>query len=173
MPNAADKLIDSLASKLVTLGVPIRKEDNAARLRDFEQQLPKRLPQSFAAFLATYSFPSFDIAGISLFDWDSDSNAYATEAAAKSGSLSELLIPAGYVQIGRPDTGDFDAICFDLNLRKQKREYRIVRIGHEDILCNSRVWVSAELWPSFIGMVEHVLSSFESSLYYEPPLGGY
>ena len=33
--------------------------------------------------------------------------------------VSELLIPAGYVQIGRPDTGDFDAICFDLNHQAQ------------------------------------------------------
>ncbi|HLQ52392.1 MAG TPA: hypothetical protein VK129_12895, partial [Terriglobales bacterium] len=65
---------------------------------------------------------------------------------------------AGYVQIGRPDTGNFDAICFDLNKSAQNREYRIVQIDHEDVLCNWKVRVSGELWPSFIKLVESALS---------------
>jgi len=48
-------------------GVPIREEDNASRLRTFEEKLPKRLPQSFASFLSQYSCPAFDVMGISLF----------------------------------------------------------------------------------------------------------
>jgi hypothetical protein len=70
------------------------------------------------------------------------------------GSLSELLLPAGYVQIGRPDTGNFDAICFDLNAAKQNRECRIVRADHEEILCNFRVTITGELWPSFTNLLE-------------------
>jgi hypothetical protein len=45
-------------------------------------------------------------------------------------------------QIGRPETGDFDAVCFDLNIQKQNREYRIVQANHEEILCNFRVKIS-------------------------------
>ena len=101
----------------------------------------------------------FDVVGISFFGWESDSNVYLHEASAPKGSLSELLIPAGYVQIGRPDTGDFDAICFDVNQQSQNREYRIVQIDHEDILCNWKVRVSGERWPSFVKLVEHALSS--------------
>jgi hypothetical protein len=67
------------------------------------------------------------------------------------------LIPAGYGQIGRPDTGGFDAICFDLNQSSNNREYRIVQIDHEDILCNWKVRVSGERWPSFLKLVEHSL----------------
>jgi len=134
MPAATDKRMESFAWKVKALGVPIREEDNKSRLGRFEEKLPKRLPQSLASFLSRYSFPVFDVGGISLFGWDSNSNAYTEEASAAKGSLSELLLPAGYVQIGRPDTGDFDAVCFDLNEHNQNREYRIVQVDHEDIL---------------------------------------
>jgi len=158
-------------------GVPIREEDNASRLRIFEEKLPKRLPQSFESFLSRYSFPAFDVMGISLFGWDSDSNAYVEEASAAEGSsrrfpvhLSEFLIPAGYVQIGRPDGGDFDAICFDFNQQSQNREHRIVQVDHEDILCNSKVRVSGELWGSFVKLVESALLSADPQVYYEDPI---
>ena len=60
-------------------------------------------------------------------------------ATSRKGSLSELLLPAGYFQIGRPDTGSFDAICFVMNTQAQNREYRIVLADHEEILSNLRV----------------------------------
>jgi hypothetical protein len=167
--SATDKLIETFASKLGSLGVPVREEDNKTRLEALEGKLPKRLPQSFASFLSRYSFPTFDVAGISLFGWESDSIAYIEEASAAKDSMSELLIPAGYLQIGQPDTGSFDAICFDLNDQRQNREYRIVRVDHEDILCNWRVRISAELWPSFIKLVDGVLSSAKPQVFYEDP----
>jgi hypothetical protein len=109
------------------------------------------------------------VLGISLFGWDSDSNPYTEEASAAKGSLSELLLPAGYAQIGRPATGDFDAVCFDLNEHTQNREYRIVQVDHEDILCNRKVRVSGELWPSFIKLIDSALSSADPQVDYEGP----
>jgi hypothetical protein len=167
MPNATDKLIDSFAAMVKNHGVPILEEDNASRFHSFEEKLSKRLPQSFGSLLSRYSFPNFDVLGISFFGWESDSNQYIEEALAPKGSLSELLIPAGYVQIGRPDTGDFDAICFDLNQQAQNREYRIVQVDHEDILCDWKVCVSADLWPSFIKFVDSALASVNPQVYYE------
>jgi hypothetical protein len=161
------QLIDSFAAMVEERGVPIRAEDNASRLRMFEEKLAKRMPLSFESFLARYSFPAFDVLGITFFEWNSDSNKYIVEASAPKNSLSELLIPAGYVQIGRPDTGDFDAVCFDLNHQAQNREYRVVQVDHEEILCNWRVRVTGELWPSFIKLVESALSSDDPQVYYE------
>lgn len=169
MATATDKLIESFAV-VKKHDVPIREEENQSRLELFERKLSNRLPQSFASFLSRYSFPAFDVLGISLFGWDSDSNPYIEEASAAKGSLSELLLPAGYVQIGRPDTGDFDAICFDLNEPVQNREYRIVQVDHEDILCNWKVRVSDELWPSFIKLVESALSRLDPQVSWEYPI---
>lgn len=170
MSATTDQRIDSFVAMLKNRGVPIRGEDNASRLRMFEENLPKRMPQSFESLLSRYSFPAFDVLGITLFDWESDQNKYIVEASAPKNSLSELLIPAGYVQIGRPDTGDFDAICFDLNHQAQNREYRVVQVDHEDILCNWKVRVTGELWPSFIKLVESALSSADPQVYYEEPI---
>lgn len=149
--------IDALAVMLRKHGVRIGEADNGLRLSKLREKLPRRLPQSFESLLSRYSFPAFDLLGISFFEWDTDANPYTAEASAKKGSLSELLIPAGYVQIGRPDTGDFDAICFDLNQSSNNREYRIVQIDHEEILCNWKILVSGERWPSFLKLVEQSL----------------
>jgi hypothetical protein len=167
---ATDQLIDSFAAILKSHNVPIREEDNASRLLMFEEKLPKRMPGSFESLLSRYSFPKFDVLGITFFAWDSDSNAYIQEASAPKNSLSELLIPAGYVQIGRPDTGDFDAICFDLNRPAQNREYRLVQMDHEDILCNWKVRLTGEFWPSFVKLIESALSSEDPQVYYEEPI---
>jgi hypothetical protein len=140
--STTDQLIDAFVAMVKGRGVPIRAEDNGSRLSAFEEKLPKRMPQSFESLLSRYSFPAFDVLGVTLFGWDSDSNKYIVEASAPKNSLSELLIPAGYVQIGLPDTGDFDAICFDFNRQPQNREYRVVQVDHEDILCNWKVRVT-------------------------------
>ena len=92
--------------------------------------------------------------------------SWTLEAAAARGSLSELLLPAGYVQIGRPDTGDFDAICFNMNGKSQNREHRIVQIDHEDILCNWKVRVSGQRWGSFTELVKAAVSSADPRVYY-------
>ena len=165
--STTEQLMDSFAAMLMYRGVPIRGEDNATRLLALEEQLPKRMPQSFESFLARYSFQEFDVLGVTLFEWESDSNKYIVEASAPKGSLSELLIPAGYVQIGRPEGGSFDAICFDLNQQAQNREYRVVQVDHEGILCNWKVRVTGELWPSFVKLAESALSSDDPQVYYE------
>jgi hypothetical protein len=170
MSASTDQLIDRFAAMVKDRGVPIRADENASRLRAFEEKLPKRLPQSFESFLSRYSFPSFEVLGIALFRWDSDSNAFITEASAPKNSLSELLIPAGFVQIGRPDTVNFDAICFDLNHHAQNREYRVVRVDHEDILINWRVRVSGDLWPSFVKLAESALGNDDPQVYFDHPI---
>ena len=154
MSQPTDKLIDSFAAKLESQGVHIERADNLALLEKLEAGLPKRLPQSFESLLLRYSFPSFDAGGITFFGWQSETSEIFHVLPPNEGTLSEVLLPSGYIQIGRPDTGDFDAVCFDLNPAKQNREYRIVRADHEEILCNSRVRIVEELWPSFSNLVE-------------------
>jgi|SRR5579862_76573 len=154
MPNSTDRLVDSFASKLKSQGVHITRANNSALLEKLEARLPKRLPQSFESLLLRHCFPPFDAGGITFFGWESDSSELFHVLPPNEGTLSELLLPAGYIQIGRPDTGDFDAVCFDLNAAKQNRESRIVRADHEEILCNSRVRIVGELWPSFSNLAE-------------------
>lgn len=80
MSATTDQRIDSFVAMVKGRGVPIRAEDNASRLRMFEEKLPKRMPQSFESLLSRYSFPAFDVLGITLFDWEPDLNKYTAEA---------------------------------------------------------------------------------------------
>lgn len=73
------------------------------------------------------------------------------------------------MQIGRPDTGNFDAICFDLNQKVQNCESRIVQIDHEDVLCNWKVRISGELWPSFVKLMEGAVTLSDPRVYWEEP----
>ena len=150
------QLADAFASKFE---VAIRSGDNSQRLRELESRLPTRLPPSFESLLSRYSFAPFDASGISFFGWGPPSTELYDVAFRRRGSLSEFLLPAGYFQIGRPDTASFDAVCFDLNTPKQNREYRIVLADHEEVLSNSRVKIRSELWPSFRNFLETVVKS--------------
>jgi len=157
MSSATRQLIDRFAAESSGSGISIGAEDNRERLPALEANLPKRLPQTFAALLAAYSFPSFNLGGIAFFGWDPDSQDFSAVGPPVKGSLSELLLPAGHVQIG-PDTGSFDAVCFKTTA-KQDREYPIVVADHEEILCNFRVRIREQLCPSFRRLVESALSS--------------
>lgn len=154
MSNSTDSLVDSFAAKLKSRGVPIETANNFTLLEKLEAGLPKKLPQSFESLLLRYSFPPFEVGGITFFGWGSDSSELFHLLPPNEGTLSELLLPAGYIPIGRPDTASFDAVCFDLNAARQNREYRIVRADHEEILCNFRVRIVGELWPSFRNLAE-------------------
>jgi hypothetical protein len=161
MSHKPDELVDAFLSRLQAQGVTIRRDDNTARLRDLEAKLlPKRLPQPFKSLLSRYSFLPFDASGISFFGWGQESTELSEVASARKGSLSELLLPAGYFQIGRPDTGSFDAICFDLNDRNLNLEHGIVLADHEEILCNSRVKICSQVWPSFRKFLETAVESW-------------
>ncbi|HEY6338183.1 MAG TPA: hypothetical protein VIW68_06795 [Candidatus Sulfotelmatobacter sp.] len=67
--------------------------------------------------------------------------------------LWESLAPAGYIQFGLGPDMDYDPVCFDIKSRTKSKDYRIVKIDHEEILCNYRVKVVAELAPSFEQLV--------------------
>jgi hypothetical protein len=96
MGHEIEELVDAFVSRLEAQGATIRRDDNTARLRDFEARLPKRLPQSFESLLSRYSFLPFDASGISFFGWGQESTELSEVASARKGSLSELLLPAGY-----------------------------------------------------------------------------
>ena len=158
MENPTDELINSFVARLQRAGELVQKEDNGSRLIQFEATLPNRMPLSYESFLSRYSFVPFDAGGISFFGWYSTSGEDPDMIPKTNRDMSKELGSGGYVQIGRPDTGHYDPVCFDLNQPRQNREWRIVLADHEQILQWSRIKILQELWPSFRNLVEHYLS---------------
>jgi hypothetical protein len=67
----------------------------------------------------------------------------------KDKFLSTCLLNSGYIPFGEGPDIDYDPVCFDLKSRKKNREFSIVKLDHEEILCNERIKVVAELAPTF------------------------
>ena len=77
---------------------------------------------------------------------------------SKDKFLWECLLGGGYVRFGMGTDMDYDPVCFDISSRKKNRDCRIVKMDHEEILCNKRLKVVAELAPSFEDLVLSVIN---------------
>jgi hypothetical protein len=75
------------------------------------------------------------------------------EEMSSDDFLFKTLIRAGYIPFGKGPDMDYDPVCFDLSARKKNSESPIVKIDHEEILCNSRIKVVSELAKTFEGLV--------------------
>ena len=49
--------------------------------------------------------------------------------------IADATLKAGYIQFTRPESGSYDPICFDATHAVSDREFPIVRLDHEEILC--------------------------------------
>ena len=128
-------------------------------VEELEGKVARRFPVSFHSLISRYEFSPFDCKGIFFFGNTREVKEEREElrfAIFQDKILSECLLKSGYVQFGRPDTGDYDAICFDTNQKRSNREYPIVRIDHEGILCFSQIRVTEILAPSFYKFIKSV-----------------
>jgi hypothetical protein len=126
----------------------------SAWVATFEQSLPFRLPPSYRSLLLRYRFPSFSVGAVTLFgNLDGKSYDDFTVASMRDPILSSVLRANALVQIGRPESGSYDPICFDLRARTKDGEAGIVRLDHEEILINASVQVVATVASSFLELL--------------------
>jgi hypothetical protein len=138
----------------------IKRYENIYWVENLETQLPWAFPESFRSLIKRYIFPHFEFAPIQFFGNTPEAKAELWELRTgifKDKSLSKCLLEHGFIQFARPDTGDYDAICFDTNSKGRCSEYSIVRIDHKSILCNDKIRVTEILAPSFHEFIERQL----------------
>jgi len=124
---------------------------------EFKAKLPSRLPRSYESFVTRYLFPAFDVGPVTLFantgggvpeQWE------LVNAVFWDQHLSAPLLAAGLLQFGRPSTGSYDPVCFDLKARTNAEECPVVQVDHEAALVRERVKVVSQLAPSFLALIE-------------------
>jgi hypothetical protein len=81
----------------------------------------------------------------------------------KDEGLWEGLMAAGYIQFGLGPDMDSDPVCFDIKSETNRKDYRIVKIDHGEILCNYRVKVVKEIAPSFRHLVLQTIERANST----------
>jgi hypothetical protein len=133
---------------------PIRIDTPRAALEAIYAKLPARFPPLYEHMILYYRWAEVDLQLYRLLPNPPGPGLTGLlMEMSKDRGLWNCLLPAGYVQFGKGSDADYDPVCFDYTTRKKNRECRIVKIDHEQILCNERVRVVSELAPTFESFV--------------------
>jgi hypothetical protein len=152
------QLIDQFVAIVDSPESNFRRIENAPWIIELEAKLPKPFPVSFRSFVSRYSFSAFEAGALSFFANLGDSSDEELSAAIfKDRFIADVTLKAGYIQFARHAGGSYDPVCFDANRSLKNREFPIVRLDHEEILCRDRIRVSEMLSDSFIRYVADVV----------------
>jgi len=137
---------------------PVQVDTNAKQLETLYSKLPARFPPLFERLILTYRWAEVDLQSYRLIANPPGPDLSGLFAGmSKDPFLWDCLIRSGYIRFGLGPDIDYDPVCFDISSRKKNRDCRIVKIDHEEILCNNRIRVVAELAPSCQQLVENTV----------------
>jgi hypothetical protein len=129
---------------------PMAMHTDPDELEPLLAKLPARFPPLFERLVLSFRWAEVDLQSFRLLaNPPGPDLAGLLKEMSKAPAFLESLLPAGYIQFGMGADMDYDPVCFEIRSRTKRKDYRIVKIDHEEILCNNRVKVVAELAPSF------------------------
>jgi hypothetical protein len=146
----ADAESDAFVRRQIAAGRKFVPISDAPWIASLETTLPLRLPPSFRSLILRYRFGPFRASGIAFFGNRGDNDRDDLVV----GSLSDPVLARvsqqhGFVQVGRPDTGTYDPVCFDMRRRSKDGEAPLVCLDHEEILIHGRIRVVRQCAKSF------------------------
>ena len=129
----------------------IRPIENAVWLDLPLRRKPKRFPNLFMNLITRYSFPAFEVGDVFLFGNTGQPVFYEfADRLHADKLLTESLFHEALLPFGCPGECNYDPVCFDGKRQSRKSlDCPIVLVEHEEILCNDKVQVKKELYPSF------------------------
>ena len=95
-------------------------------------------PRLFAALLTSHSFVAFEVQGIRVYSNIRGEEDNIERLLADQG-LTRPLVEAGFLPFGRPATGNYDRICFDMRGTKNALDAPVVCMEHETVLSQNRI----------------------------------
>jgi hypothetical protein len=137
---------------------PVEVNTDRSLLELLYSKLPARFPPLYERLILSYRWAEVDLQNYRLLanPPGPDLSGLLAEMS-KDKVLWSALLQAGYIQFGKGSGGDYDPVCFEIKSRKKNGDCRIVKIDHEEILCNNRVKVKAELAPTFEQVALHTI----------------
>jgi hypothetical protein len=135
-----DAIIDAFVAHVDPPGEIFRRAASTPWVEPLEAKLPRRFPASFRSLVIRYTFPAFDAGGLSFFsNTGGDSRDELGVAIFADAAIAGAALGAGFIQFAQPDSGSYDPVCFDARRPASNREFPVVRLDHEDILCRGGV----------------------------------
>jgi len=146
--------IDEFVKVVDPAATIFRRIDSAPWIEPLEMLLPKRLPVSYGSLITRYAFPAFDAGGIHFFANTGDESLDEFRVATfQDRNIAQVTHANGFIQFARPEGGSYDPICFDARRSANNREYPIVRLNHEAILCRNEIGSLTSVASSFYRFV--------------------
>ena len=107
-----DVTVDRFVERLMLSGLRFDPITSSPWIESLEERLPARFPRSFRSLVRRYRFRSFSCGGVHFFgNLGTGEDEDFVTAVFKDPYLTGAL-QNGFIQIGRPDTGSYDLICF-------------------------------------------------------------
>ena len=132
--------IDEFVKVADPAAIIFRRIDCAPWIESLGKLLPKRFPVSYSSLITRYAFPAFDAGDIHFFANSGDQSLDELSVAIfQDPNIAQMTHANCFIQFARPESGSFDPICFDARRSANNREYPIVRLDHEDILCRNKI----------------------------------
>jgi hypothetical protein len=152
--------IDALVARLVERGAQIRPLRSAPWVEEIESRLGFKLPAIYRSLVTRHAFPSLTLEKVELFANLGDGSEHDLAIAPfRDAGLSEWLISHRFPQIGRPSTGSYDPVCFDLESSRTARDPAVIQLDHEDILLSRRKVRRLTVAPSFLMLVQEAIDA--------------
>ncbi len=144
---------------------PIKVNTSPSALGPIYAKLPARFPRLYEMLVLSYRWAEVDLGAYRLLanPPGPDLSGLLT-SMSYDAALWDALLRTGFVPFGKGPDLDYDRVCFDVKSRRQGSDCRIVKIDHEEILCNNRVKIVGELAPSFVQLVRDTIERAASSV---------
>lgn len=129
-------------------------------LVDLYQKLPARFPPLYEKLVLSYRWAEVELGQMRLLANPRGPGLQRLfMEMTRDAFLSTFLHSNGFVQFGRGSGGNYDPVCFQISSRHGNHEYKILRLDHEEILCNERIVVVEQIAPNYRQLVLDVIES--------------
>lgn len=95
-------------------------------------------PGLYRELVSQFTFVAFDVGGVRVHG-NVKGKEDDLEGILEDKILTQMLEEAGFLPFGRPATGSYDRICFDVRGVKNPHDAPIVLMDHEAILSRNRL----------------------------------
>jgi hypothetical protein len=160
----SDLLLERFVASFEKRWAPTKWVTDPLHLDALYAKIQARLPPLYERLVLSYRWEEVDIRCCALLANPAgpDLDGLFLEIS-HDPALWTQLSPSGYIQFGKGVGGDYDPVCFDLKSRKKSKDCKVVRINHEQILCNNRIKIVAEVAESFEALVLQAIKLAEKA----------
>ena len=137
---------------------PLEVATEREALEEVYRELPAKFPRLFELLALSYRWAEVDLRTFTLL---ANPPGPGLEAIVRRDPhMWKFLLKRGYIQFAKGPDCDYDPVCFAIQSRTSNgRDYKIVKIDHEEILCFDRLKIVQELAPSFEELVKTTIRS--------------